>query len=306
MAYVPKNINVFASAFAGAMAGAGVPNGAFIVDPSAGDYAGVAGVAQAFAQAVDTAWGNVTPANIYDQNCLTDAAQALFSRGAFPVTAATQTQTNWTTAATALVAMVQEGDAVMAGQGVNPGAGSGSNRAYGAGGATTAAAATITVIAAAKLIAKGSGLFKAWASMSWAALAAADVGTFTVKVFTDAVAGTPLTLGNVGAIGFGSNGFAQPGQVAVNNNGPFTSNAGAGITITGANAGYTEDTKAVTEGTAAVGAMFAWENVIGVAAAAAGAETPIPVGQTCLVTLSITNSVAARATGNISIGMYEL
>ena len=68
----------------------------------------------------------------------------------------------------------------MAGQGINPSGGGGSNRAYGSGGATTAGQATITVIAACKLIAKGSGLFKAWASMSWAALAAADVGTFTV------------------------------------------------------------------------------------------------------------------------------
>lgn len=306
MAYSPLNINVYAAAFAGAMAGIGVPNGAFIVDPTTGDYAGAAAVAAAFAQAVDTAWGAATVANSYDLACITEASSNLFVRGAAPLTGAVVLQANWTTAALALVAMVQQGDTNFAAQNITPPGVAGANRAYGEGGATTAGQATITVIAAMKLIAKGSGLFKAWCNLSWAALAAADVGTMTIKVFTDNVAGTPLTLGNAGSVGFGSNGVAQPGNVAVNNNGTFTANAGAGITITGASAGYTEDTKAITEGTAAVGAILSWENIVGLAAPSNAGETPIPVGKTCLVTISLTNSVAARATGNISLGMYEL
>lgn len=306
MAYSPLNINVYSAAFAGAMAGIGVPSGAFIVDPATADYASAAAVAAAFAQAVDTAWGAVTVPNSYDLACISEASSQLFSRGASPLTGNTLLQANWTTVAIALVAMVQQGDTNFASQNITPPGIAGANRAYGQGGATTAGQPTITVIAAMKLIAKSSGLFKAWLNMSWAALAAADVGTLTIKVFTDNVAGTPLTLGNVGSVGFGSNGVAQPGNVAVNNNGPFTSNAGAGITITGANAGYTDDTKVITEGTAAVGAILTWENIVGLAAPVAGSETPIPIGKTCLVTVSLTNSVAARATGNISLGMFEL
>src|SRR3989304_3538996 len=86
--------------------------------------------------------------------------------------------------------------------------------------------------------------------------------------------------------------------------GATTANAGAGITIAGANAGYTEDIKAITQGTAAAGAILTWENIVG--AAAGGVETPFGVGRTCLVTVSLTNSVAARATGNISLGMFWL
>lgn len=308
MAYTPLNINVYAAAFSGAMAGIGVPSGAFIVDPATADYAPMALIAAAFAQAVDTAWGAARQANTYDLNCITDSASNIFARGAgFPLSGAVLTQANWTTVATALVAMVQQGDTNASSlQNITlPGVG-GSNRAYGQGGATTAGQATITVIAAMKLIAKGSGLFKAWCNLVWSGLTAADIGTMTVKVFTDNVPGTPLTLANVGAIGFGSNGVAQPGNVAVNNNGPFTANAGAGIVPAGANAGYTDDTKAITQGTAAAGAIYNWENIVGLAAPAAGVETPIPVGQTCLVTISLTNSVAARATGNISLGMFEL
>jgi len=308
MSYTPLNINVYAAAFAGAMAGIVVPNGAFIIDPTTGDYANQALVASVFAQAVDTAWGAARQANVYDLACITDMASNLFVKGAgFPLASPITTQANWTVAATALVAAVQQGDANASGvQNITlPGVG-GSNRAYGEGGATTAGQATITVVAAMKLIAKGSGLFKAWCNLAWSGLTAADVGTMTVKVFTDNVPGTPLTLANVGAVGFGSNGVAQPGNVAVNNNGPFTSNAGAGIVLTGASAGYTADTKAITQGTAAVGTNLAWENIVGLAAPAAGVETPIPVGQTCLVTISLTNSVAARATGNISLGMFEL
>ena len=307
MAYVPKNINVYAAAFAGAYAGASVPGGAFIVDPAGGDFNPVATVAGAFAQAVDTVWGAATVANSSDLISIQIASSLLFARGAgYPVAAPVNTQANWTVAATSLVAMVQQGDTFNSGtQNVTPPGVSGSNRAYGSGGATTAGQATITVVAAAKLIAKGSGIFKYDVNLSWAALAAADVGTLTVKVFTDAVAGTPLTLGNVGAIGFGSNGVAQPGNVAVNNNGAFTANAGAGITITGANAGYTIDTKAVTQGTAAVGAVLESDNIFGVTAPGTP-EAPFPVGQTALVTVSLTNSVAARATGNIQINLYEM
>jgi hypothetical protein len=186
-----------------------------------------------------------------------------------------------------------------------PGGAAGANRAYGSGTATTAGQATITVVAAAKLIAKSTGIFRFNAKISYSAAAATDVATLTTKVFTDAVAGTPLTLGNNGSIGFGSNGVAQPGNVAVNNNGAFTANAGAGITISGASAGFTYDTQVQTIGTAAVGAELTAEGITGLVAPASP-ETPFALGTTCLVTFSLTNSNAARATANITVELIEL
>ncbi len=310
MAYTPLNINVYSAAFAGAVAGLGVPTGSFIVDPAGVDYAGPVNVAAFYAQAVDTAWGAAVVANSYDVAAITELSNNLFARGpGYPLTGAVLTQANWTVVATAVVALVRRGDTnASATQNITfPGV-SGSNRAYGSGGAAVAGAAAINIIAAVKLIAKGSGLFKAWVNLSWAALTAADIGTLTINVFTDAVAGVPLTLANVVGIGFGANGVAQPGNVAVNNNGPMTYDglAGTGIVVAGANAGYTDHVDVITQGGAAAGAILMWENIVGRAAPAPGAETPVPVGQTCLVTVSLTNSVAARATGDVSLGMVEL
>jgi hypothetical protein len=306
MAYVPLNVNVYSAAFAGAMAAIAVPDGAVITDPLTGNYANQAAIAAVFAQAVDTAWTGAP--NSYDLNAIQAMSLQFFGpHNVGPLaTSPMTTQANWTTTAVALVAAVKQGDTNFGTQGITPpGFGSGSNRAYGSGTATTAGQATITVIVAAKLIAKSTGIFKFNCKISWSALTAADVGTITTKVFTDAAAGTPLTLGNNGSIGFGSSGTAQPGSVAVANNGVFTANAGAGITIAGANAGFTYDTTAITEGTAAVGALLMVDLVTGNAAPAA-AETPFAIGTTCLVTVSLTNSVAARATANITASLIEL
>lgn len=112
MAYVPNNVQVYAAAFAGAMAGINVPQGAFITDPVTGDYASATSVAAVFAQAVDTAWGAVTVPNAYDIAAIAEASTNLFVKGpSFPIQSPVNTQANWTVVALALVAMVQQGDA---------------------------------------------------------------------------------------------------------------------------------------------------------------------------------------------------
>lgn len=309
MAYAPLNVNVYSAAFAGAMSAICSPFGAALIDPTTGDYANQAAVAAAFAQAVDTAWTGAP--NSYDLTAIQLASNNFFQAHGVPVgpgsaTTPFSTQSTWTTFAVAIVAAVKQGDTNFGTQNITPPGFGVSNRAYGSGTATTAGQATITVIAAAKLIAKSSGIFKFNFKISWSALTAADVGTITVKVFTDAAAGTPLTLGNNGSIGFGSSGVAQPGNVAVNNNGVFTANAGAGITIAGASAGFTYDTTAITEGTAAAGAFMHCDGITGTAAPTSANESPFAVGTTCLVTISLTNSVAARATANITGSLIEL
>lgn len=285
-----------------------IPSSGIITDTTQADYAAYAGIASTFAQAIDTAW-TAAAASSFDTGCIYAMCEAYWTnRNPSPSSLAAFTiVANFTSAANAIVAAVKAGDAQLVLNQVTATPGSSAqNRAEGSGAATTAGQATITVIAAVKLIAKTSGVFQAWCNFSYAAATAADVVTVTMKTLTDAVPGTPLTLGAAGSIGFGSNGVAQPGNVAVNNNGPFTANNATGITIAGASAPVTVDTKVETIGTAAVGAFCTWQNNVGVALAVAGNENPFAIGTTALVTMSITNSAAARATGNICIGMFEL
>ena len=116
--YTPLNIDVYTAAFAGAMAGVGVPTGAFIIDPIEADYAPVARVATVYAQAVDTAWGTAG-ANAYDIECVGIASSNIFARGpGYPIEGDIITQDNWTIVATALVAMIREGDAMATSGGI--------------------------------------------------------------------------------------------------------------------------------------------------------------------------------------------
>ena len=118
MTYSPLNINVYTAAFAGAVAGTGIPSGAFITDPVSDDYGLPISVATVFAQAVDTAWG-ANSANTYDIEAITDAADNLFARGAgWPIEGAVITQDNWTIVAVALVAMIRKGDSTATAGGI--------------------------------------------------------------------------------------------------------------------------------------------------------------------------------------------
>jgi hypothetical protein len=181
------------------------------------------------------------------------------------------------------------------------------NRAVAAGGTapTTAGQATITKIACAKLITKSSGLFQASINVSYSA-AAGDVVTYTVSTFTDATPGTPLTLSNALLVGFGPNGVALPGNVAVTNNGVYLSDASAGITLTGASSGVTWYAASKTIGTADTGDLFSWSGIVAVNDSIDSAEQPWVLGTTALVVISVTNGTAARATPNLSMSFNEL
>ena len=154
-----------------------------------------------------------------------------------------------------------------------------------------------------KLIAKGSGMFVGGWSLVVSATSG-DVVTAQTRVYTDAVAGTALTLGNVTQIGMGSNGVIQPGNVAVTNNGVYGETAGGGITLTGATTGYIADDRAVWAG----GAMaLSWTGVFGKGQILPpSTENAVPIGQTCLLTVSLANTVAARGQGSIAAWMVEL
>lgn len=123
MAYVPLNINVFMSAYAGAVAGM-LADGRVLVDPTNADYLNGCNNALAFAEAFDTAWGatNATQLDvltiqsscegIFDSRLIESANTALFYAGL----------------AARVIALIQESDTVVTGQGItppNPGTGGG-------------------------------------------------------------------------------------------------------------------------------------------------------------------------------------
>ncbi len=112
MSYTPLNLDVYTAAYAGAIAGIGIPQGAFIIDPVEADYAPVAAIAAAFAQAFDIAWSATPTANLYDVQAITDAVCNTFVKGpGYPFTGAVTTRENWAVTATAIVALIKEGDA---------------------------------------------------------------------------------------------------------------------------------------------------------------------------------------------------
>jgi len=306
MPYLPLNVSVYTAAFAGAMAAMCNPVGAAIIDPATGDYAPYAAAAAAWAQAIDIAW-TASPANSYDLACLQNVSTQLHNAHPIAPNAlpAYSTVANWTIYAQAVVAAVRQGDVNLGTQNITPPSSVGANRADCLSSAsTTPGAAATTIVLAMKLIAKTSGIFHVGYSFIVNATAA-DVVTTEARIYTDAVPGTPLTLGNATLIGPGSNGVALPGNVPVINNGIYGETAGTGITIAGATVGYIADNKAVVAG----GAMAVnWNALVGKGQIIPSPlnENAVPIGQTCLVTVSLANTVAARALGSITAYMFEL
>jgi len=148
---------------------------------------------------------------------------------------------------------------------------------------------TITAFVGIELVAKASGLFVCCLNAR-AAAAAADIVTWTVTTYFDTVTGTPMTLPANAAL------VASSGGV-------YEDNSGAGIAPT---AGATSSVIAApskTIGTAAVDDLFVFANLIG---GGASGLTPIARGKNFYVTLSITDSAAARAVSQVAASMFEL
>jgi hypothetical protein len=311
MPYTPNNVDIYSAAFAGAVATICSPWGSAIIDPSSANYSNQVAAAAAWAQAIDTVWAGILPLptpNNYDLNCLQLMSQAYHSTHPIAPKAlpAFATQANWTIPARAVIAAVLQGDANFGTQFITPPSIPSQNQAMGAGVPHIPGGGGQTTILAMKLIAKSSGMFRIGWDICYNAVAT-DTIAVTTQIYTDAVAGVPLTLGAATYQGFGSNGFAQPGNVAVNDNGLYLSNAVGGITIAGDNGGFIANTSTQTVGTAATGVITAWNGIFGSAGyPIPGDKRPTPIGQTFLVTLSVTNTGGARAIQVAGACMYEL
>lgn len=305
MPYTPLNINVYSAAFSGAVAAMCSPWGSAIINSSSPSYTKQVAAAAAWAQAVDVAYAAITtqqPSG-YDSLALTLMSQAYHA--SHPIApqdlAAFATVANWNIPARAVVAAMSQGHANLSTiQNITPPPLSGNNRAEG-GGNPAAINAGAILIAGMKLIAKSSGMFLAGFNFRYDAVAA-DAITFAVQVWTDTVPGTPLSFTNATQTGPGSDGVAQPGNVAVADNGFWRSSVAAGLTVTNGSIQYSVNVVSM----AASGVLVLdWNGVTGVGSAIVGNEHPTPIGQTLALVVSI-NNAAARTLGQVNGYMIEL
>lgn len=129
MTITPINVSVFCCAQAGALAGMAITG--VIVDPNSDNYSDVTAIAATFAQAFDLAWNDNSALDILQQQTITTVCHQQFqqhSPGSFSDPFFQQVS-NWTTTATACVALVQEAEAFDNSQGIippSPGGGSSS------------------------------------------------------------------------------------------------------------------------------------------------------------------------------------
>lgn len=117
MAYTPQNLQIFTAAFAGSLAGMGLSD-RNIVNTSASAYAGLASVAGAFAQAVDTAWG--VNANQLDLEAIQSNCAAFWQERSPNADSINTNPSTWANAALAIVATVQASEAYFTDQGIVP------------------------------------------------------------------------------------------------------------------------------------------------------------------------------------------
>lgn len=119
MPYTALNIQIFTAAYCGALAGMGLSDRQ-ITDQSSVSYAGLASVAGAFAQAVDTAWGAVRATTLLDTEAIQSASQAFWQdRSPIPDSTNTLPATH-ASAALAIIATITAAETYYASQGLTP------------------------------------------------------------------------------------------------------------------------------------------------------------------------------------------
>jgi len=118
MAYVPNNTQIYTAAYAGAFAGMTVSN-RVISNPDSASYAGLAAVAGAWAQEVDTVWG-ATATTQLDISTIQEESEAAWQNRSPQTTALFQTPSTYANEVTAIIATVTAAEAYFAGQGITP------------------------------------------------------------------------------------------------------------------------------------------------------------------------------------------
>lgn len=120
MTYSPINVDAYTNAYSGAIAGMAVSG--WLVDPASGNYTQVVAIAGAFAEAFDTVWNDATTLNWLQIQAIQSVCQEQFA-GHAPGSldnAQFASALNWGTPAAACAALVLQGDAYVASQGITP------------------------------------------------------------------------------------------------------------------------------------------------------------------------------------------
>lgn len=119
MAYTPQNLQIFTAAFCGALAGMGLSDRQ-ITSQSPATYAGLASVAGAFAQAVDTAWTSARATTLLDVEAVQSESAAYWQeRSPIPDSTNTSAATH-ASGALAMIATITAGEAYFSAQGITP------------------------------------------------------------------------------------------------------------------------------------------------------------------------------------------
>jgi hypothetical protein len=118
MAYVPQNLTVFTSAYAGCMSGL-TASGRQPKDTVASDYAGYGFIAGAFAQAFDTAWGTPVPDTLQVFMIFLECKSVWDQRNS-KVTSASLLFTNYTQLCNAIIASIMASESYFTGQSIVP------------------------------------------------------------------------------------------------------------------------------------------------------------------------------------------
>jgi hypothetical protein len=120
MAYTPINIDAYTNAYSGALAGMAISG--WIVDPTSAEYSSVTAIAGGFAKAFDLVWNSATALNWLQIQSIQSVCQEQFT-GHAPGSldnAALAQASNWAVPAAACAALVLEGDAFVASEGITP------------------------------------------------------------------------------------------------------------------------------------------------------------------------------------------
>lgn len=117
MSYTPNNVAVYLAAFQGTISGMGAA-GRALSDPTQADYAIFANVADAFAQELDTVWG-ANAFTAFEVNAIEECSEGVWEGG----WATSVTPSDYTKLATAVIALVKEGNAKVVTEGVDPNGG---------------------------------------------------------------------------------------------------------------------------------------------------------------------------------------
>jgi len=116
--YIPSNLDVFTAAYAGAIAGMGVSD-RVPTSPVYADYAGLASVAGAFAQAFDTAYAGY-PVDGLSLATIQEVCETAWQSRAPQAVDPQLTPSTYYSLCNALVAIVASGEVYFSGQGIVP------------------------------------------------------------------------------------------------------------------------------------------------------------------------------------------